>query len=103
MKNIIKIFLFSCFTGILFSFSQIRKTYDVKSFGAKEDSITINTKAIQKAIDKCSKKGGGTVIIDNGIFISGTILLKDNVTLLIKENAKLVGSSNAKRNETKNY
>ncbi|WP_343328552.1 glycoside hydrolase family 28 protein [Polaribacter staleyi] len=94
MKNRIRIFLFICIAGLLFSFSKREKTYHVTSFGAKGDSITINTKAIQKAIDKCSKKGGGTVIIDKGVFISGTILLKDNVTLLVKENAKLVGSSN---------
>ncbi len=69
-------------------------TYNIIDYGAKGDSLTINTDFIQKAIDVCFKEGGGTVFIENGIYISGTILLKDNVTLHVSESAKLVGSSN---------
>ncbi|WP_282087859.1 glycoside hydrolase family 28 protein [Aquimarina algiphila] len=68
--------------------------FDVTDYGAKGDSLHINTLEIQKAIDDCSQKGGGIVIFKKGIYISGTILLKDNVTLHISEDAKLVGSSN---------
>ncbi|MGS0527433.1 glycoside hydrolase family 28 protein [Zobellia nedashkovskayae] len=62
--------------------------------GAIGDGKTINTKSIQKAIDACNLAGGGTVTIEDGDYISGTLLLKDNVTLHIAKDAKLIGSSN---------
>lgn len=68
------------------------KQWDISDFGAKGDSITLNTEAIQKAIDTCHKAGGGVVYIKNGIYKSGTILLKDNVKLHIAKGAKLIGS-----------
>lgn len=71
------------------------KLYDVRTFGAVGDNKTINTKAIQGAIDKCTaNKGGGIVYITNGVYISGTLELKDNVTLYIEKGAILRGSFN---------
>lgn len=67
---------------------------NISDYGAKGDSLTINTKFIQKAIDVCFENGGGTVVVSNGVYITGTILLKDNVTLHVNENATLFGSSN---------
>ena len=47
--------------------------FNILDFGAKADGITINTTAIQSAIDKAEVSGGGRVIIPEGLFISGTI------------------------------
>ncbi|MEP0212593.1 MAG: glycosyl hydrolase family 28 protein [Cellulophaga sp.] len=94
LLHTIKIVLTVSITALTFSVTAQTKVYDVTKFGAKGDSITVNTKALQKAIDKCSKKGGGIVHIANGIFISGTIILKNNVILNISKNAKLIGSNN---------
>ena len=58
------------------------------------DDKTVNTEAIQKAIDECHKAGGGTVLINNGAYLSGTILLKDNVNLKVEEGATLLASLN---------
>lgn len=80
--------------GFLVSFSPKTNHYTITSFGAKGDSVTINTTFIQKAIDECSRNGGGIVTIPKGIFISGTFLLKDNVVLNVSKGAQLVGSSN---------
>ena len=63
--------------------------YDVTVFGAIGDSITINTKAIQGAIDACALNGGGTVLIPGGCFSSGALFLKTNVNLEIARNGKL--------------
>lgn len=63
--------------------------YDVRKFGAVGDSVTINTKAIQHAIDRCFEEGGGTVLISEGIFSSGALFLKENVFLKIAKDAKL--------------
>ncbi|ARV16574.1 glycoside hydrolase family 28 protein [Polaribacter sp. SA4-12] len=85
--------LFLCWF-LMMSCNNQKPGYNITDFGAKGDSLTINTKFIQSAIDKCAENGGGTVFIKKGIFISGTILLKSNVKLHVSENAKLVGSSN---------
>lgn len=69
--------------------------FDVTTYGAKGDNKTVNTAAIQKAIDACAAaKGGGTVYVSGGIFVTGTIRLKDNVTLWVDEGTILRGSTN---------
>ncbi|NJK94668.1 MAG: hypothetical protein HC905_06865 [Bacteroidales bacterium] len=50
------------------------------------------TEAIRSAIDQCAAKGGGTVRLSKGVFHSGTIVLKPNVTLLLDSGATLRGS-----------
>ena len=69
-------------------------TWDVFQSGAKGDGITMDTKAIQAAIDQCHQVGGGKVYLHNGTFLSGTIYLKSNVTLYIEAGATLLGSAN---------
>ncbi len=70
--------------------------YDIETFGAVGDAVTLNTSFIQNAIDKCSADGGGRVLINNGIFLTGTIILKENVDLHISRNAVLLGSHDCK-------
>ena len=79
---------------LLVSCNSKSDSYNVVDHGAIGDGKTINTKSIQKAIDACNLAGGGTVTIEDGDYISGTLLLKDNVTLHIAKDAKLIGSSN---------
>jgi len=67
---------------------------DITRYGAKGDGTTLNTTAIQKAIDVCSSRGGGKVIFPAGKFLSGTIVLKDHVTLYLSKDALLLGSTN---------
>lgn len=70
------------------------KEYNVMDFGAKADGKTLNTKAIQKAIDACAKNGGGTVEFPAGTYLTGTIYFKDNVTIYLQNGALLLGSTN---------
>lgn len=65
------------------------RIYDVTAFGAIGDSATVNTEAIQAAIDQCHQEGGGTVLIPEGVFSSGAIFLKENVHLEVDANARL--------------
>lgn len=70
--------------------------FDITKYGAIADGTTLNTHAIQNAIDACHKAGGGKVFFPDGTFLSGTIVLKDNVTLHFKKGAVLLGSIHLK-------
>lgn len=67
--------------------------FDVKDFGAVGDGQTTDMQAIQKAIDACMGTGG-TVILRDGIFLSGQLNLGSNMTLLIDSTATLLGIQN---------
>jgi Glycosyl hydrolases family 28 len=69
-------------------------TVSVTDYGAVGDGKTLNTVAIQKAIDDCHQKGGGTVLFPSGKFLSGTIVIKDNITIQLEKGAVLAGSTN---------
>lgn len=66
---------------------------NVTRFGAKGDGTTLNTEAIQKAIDFCQKSGGGKVIFPSGAYLSGTIVLKSNINLFLEKGAVILGST----------
>ncbi len=74
-------------------FAQL-KSYDITAYGGVGDGKTINTKALQSAIDACSAAGGGDVSVPTGIFLIGTVYLKSNVHLNLQNGAIIRGSSN---------
>ncbi|HXI83555.1 MAG TPA: glycosyl hydrolase family 28 protein [Verrucomicrobiae bacterium] len=69
-----------------------RSVFDPKSYGARGDGVTNDGGAIQKAIDVCAQAGGGMVYLPPGNFLTGTIVLKSNVTLHLSPGATLWGS-----------
>jgi exo-poly-alpha-galacturonosidase len=70
------------------------KRYDVTNYGAIGNGETVNTQAIQKAIDECAANGGGEVVVPKGVFVSGAIFLKKGVALFFEKDAVLKGSVN---------
>jgi hypothetical protein len=70
------------------------RIYSVRDFGAKGDGATLDTAAVQAAIDTCTKDRGGIVLVPAGDFIVGTLELKSNVTLHLAAQGRLLGSSN---------
>lgn len=70
--------------------------FDVRKFGARGDGKTIDTAAIQRAIDKAAAAGGGTVFIPQGRYLSFSLHLKSHVTLYFGSGAVLVAADPAK-------
>jgi len=67
--------------------------YDVKTFGAKGDGKTLETPAINKAIDKAASEGGGTVYFPAGNYLSVSIHLKSNIALYLDQGATIIAAS----------
>ncbi len=61
----------------------------ISDFGAVGDGATLNTRAIQSAIDHVAAQGGGTVVVPPGVFVSGALFLKPRVDLHLEKDAVL--------------
>src|ERR1700744_48313 len=64
-----------------------KDTVNILKYGAVADGLTLNTKAINDAISACSAKGGGVVLIPQGLWLTGPIVLKSNVNLHVSRAA----------------
>ena len=90
MKNFIKktiSFLLVVSPSVLYSQSNCH--YNVSDYGAKGDSTTDNTIMIQSTINICSENGGGTVFIPQGVYMTGTLFIKDNTVLFLSPGSEL--------------
>lgn len=89
-RHILILFLF--LTGALTREGFSQAVY-VTDFGAVGDGRTLNTIAIQAAIDHQGEKGGGVVIVPPGTFVTGTLFLASGITLHIESGSTLLGST----------
>lgn len=71
-----------------------QRVFDAGSFGAVGDGRTLDTAAIQRAIDGCSAAGGGTVRFAPGRYLTGALFLKTGVRLRVDPGVTLVASRN---------
>lgn len=88
LKPIILLGLLICTLGLS------AKDYNASLFGIHSNGTTLNTAAIQRAIDFISEQGGGTLRFFVGRYLTGTIELKSNVSITLEEGAILLGSTN---------
>jgi polygalacturonase len=65
---------------------------NVRDFGAKGDGVTKDTVALQKALDTCAENVGGTVLVPEGVYLTGSLILHANTTLQLATRANLLGS-----------
>ncbi len=73
------------------------RVYNIRDFGAKGDGTTLDTAAIQAAIDACTGDHGGTVLVPAGTFLISPIELKSNITLHIAAGGTLLATTDAKQ------
>ena len=69
------------------SFDIPDNTVSIADFGGVGDGVAINTEAFRKAISALTKKGGGRLVVPQGVWLTGPIVLKDNIDLHIERNA----------------
>lgn len=88
-----RLILLTAFAACSASAHASRHTCDPHAYGAKGDGIAKDTVAIQSAIDACAMRGGGTVRLATGTYLSAPIVLRSHITLQIDQDATLLGSS----------
>lgn len=74
--------------------SAAERNWNISKHGAVGDGKTLNTKAIQTVIDDCARSGGGTVVVPQGVFLTGSIFLKQGVNLCVEKDGVLKGTQN---------
>src|SRR6201988_3958927 len=72
--------------------SPFASPFDVRKFGAKGDGKTLDSPAINKAIDAAAAAGGGTVLFTAGTYRSFSIRLKSNVALYLDQGATILAA-----------
>jgi len=80
--------------GVLFSVRAQDAVFNIRSFGARGDGRTLDTKAIDKAVAACVKAGGGTVLVPAGTYVIGTVRLYSNIELHLAPGSVLLASDN---------
>jgi exo-poly-alpha-galacturonosidase len=65
----------------------------VTDYGAVGDGRRDNTRSIQGAIDACATKGGGIVVVPEGVFISGSLFFRPRTSLRVEKGAVLKATS----------
>ena len=69
-----------------------KATFNVRDFGAVGDGTTLDSPAIDRAIEACSGAGGGTVHLPAGTYLSGSIHLTNNLNLFLDAGAVILGA-----------
>jgi len=78
---------------MLAAVSAIARDFAVVDFGATPNDATLDTAAIQRAIDEAGATGGGRVVVAGGTFRSGALFLRQGVEFHVAADATLLGSS----------
>ena len=75
------------------SLLRAESVYNVRAFGAKGDGKALDSSAINRAIESAAAKGGGTVYVPPGTYLSFSIRLRSNITLYLEQGSILLAAS----------
>jgi polygalacturonase len=96
----LKLSLFQCmlcwcflFLGLTSIQAAPETIFNVKTFGAKGDSNTLDTQAINNTIEAAAKAGGGTVYFPAGTYLSFSIRLKSHISLYLDQGATILAAT----------
>ncbi len=70
------------------------RIFNITSFGAVGNGTTMNTKAIEKAVNACEKAGGGEVLIPAGKYLTGPLTLGSKMNFHVARGAEILMSTN---------
>ena len=70
-----------------------RGVFRARDFGAAGDGRTLDTAALQRALDAAARHGGGTVILGPGTYLSGSLFVKSHTRLVLAKEAVLLGTT----------
>ena len=85
------------------AWSTAAEPFEVRTFGAKGDGTTLDTQAIQAAIDAASAAGGGVVHLSPGTYLSGSVMLRSRVVLDLDQGATLLGTTDLSQYQRLNF
>jgi polygalacturonase len=86
--------IFLALVAVLFACNVHADVFDVRDYGAKGDGTTLDTVAIQKALDACGKAGGGVVRFTAGTYLSKPITMRTETTVELQAGATLQATTN---------
>ena len=78
-------------------------TFNVRTYGATGDGKTVDTAAINKAIDAVAAAGGGVLLFPAGIYLCFTIHLRSNVDLYLSQGCTILAADSPKMGEVTGY
>ncbi|HEV2454766.1 MAG TPA: glycosyl hydrolase family 28 protein [Verrucomicrobiae bacterium] len=78
-------------TGLSSSMAEA-KEFDIRTFGATGNGTANDTIAFQKTLDACAAGGGGTVIVPDGHYLIGSVVMGNNTTIRLEHGAELIAS-----------
>lgn len=88
------------YAGLPFDMSEVAlpvipaRAVSVADFGGKGDGVTSNTAAFAAAVEALTEQGGGRLVVPEGVWYTGPIVLKDNIDLHLERNAIILFSDN---------
>lgn len=73
--------------------SQLGRQWLVTDYGVRgDDSLTVQTQALQRVIDQAAEQGGGVIVVPQGVFLSGALHFRQGTHLWLQQGARLKGS-----------
>src|SRR5689334_25194249 len=102
MKRLLFVLIIAVFARVSFA-ADVPVKYDVKAMGATGDGKTLDTPAINKAIEAANAAGGGTVYFPPGTYLCYSIHLKSNVALYLDKGATILAAENPMKDREEGY